>query len=388
LYNQAQEAVKRTQDIVDYPEASGSSSAPKPAKTDNAPAPSSSFTSGRTFSSAQQEKEAMRLYHEATDRVNRAVNGNSPPQDAGALVTGLGGPVAYDSLYPSSVQSASPPPPVVHAPQPMTMNSDMPPPFETGAPRNAREQLDEKERMRREYERRDAEELARQQQEQQQQEAASSSVVPPYDPPPFSAGPSAAAVGEAISEKEALRRKFEQQDREAMAARGGYTSSPSPPSRHTSATAVMSRPTPVPPVGPGGFKPLTAVEEKAMLKYRYESENGASAGGSGSSYYQPASPPPPARILNGRNGTSTPPLSYSPSPKSSIPAPQTPPPLRPRPPPSYIAETQAEDARVSKYTLTGVFPSDDDTGHIKVNGSIFKAPGPPPPLPPKPADEA
>lgn len=398
MLNKAQEAVKRTQEYDEYPVASGSSSMPK-AVTKPA-SPPAQATSSRPFASAQKEKETMRLYQEATDRVNQTVNGEVPI-DAGAVVSGLGGPVAYEQLYPSAVKSASPPP-AAHAYQ---APSDLPPPFEAGAPKNAKEQLDEKERMRQNYERRDAEELTK----RQQVNAGSSSGSHSYDPPPFPSGPSPSDVGEAISEKEILRRRFAQQDREAMGV-PSYT--PVSPSRHVSVSAVpsyspsppprrqvstsgslmphnvrASRPTPLPPVGPGGFKPLTAAEEKATLKARYDAENNAA----GSTYYQ-ASPPATPPYMNGRGSAHTPPLHRdSSSTGASVPTPKTPPPLAPRPPPSYIAETQAEDARVSAYALTGTLPSDAGgaatVGLIHMNGSVFKAPGPPPPLPPKPADD-
>ncbi len=144
-----------------------------------------------------------------------------------------------------------------------------------------------------------------------------SSSPPPFvsssSPPPFSAGSSSSSsstVG--LSEKEILARHFAAQDAEAS----GSHSRP------------VSRPTPTPP---RAGTSMSAAEEKKMLAARYAGEGSSQS--------------------------------------SAFP---TPPPLMPRPPAEYIQETQAEDARVSKFVLHDDIPLE--------NGSVLA----PPPLPPKP----
>jgi len=191
-----------------------------------------------------------------------------------------------------------------------------------------------------------------------------------------------------MSEKEMLQKKFEAQDAEARRAAGA----PRPPPRKVSNSSI-GRPTPAPP---GSVKVLTALEEKALLKARYDAEDaGSKPKVNGNAVY-----------TNG-GGLS--------SPSSSASAPSTPPvppPLMPRPPVEYIQETQEEDARVSRFVTAGGLPPMEEElpTSLSPSSSILrkqtspgpgldvtpftpftpgfdaKLPGPPPPLPPKPAE--
>jgi len=140
---------------------------------------------------------------------------------------------------------------------------------------------------------------------------------------------------------------------------------------------------------------LTALEEKALLKAKYDAEDVGSkpkVNGNGNSVY-----------TNG-GGLSSPSSSAS-SPST----PPVPPPLKPRPPVEYIQETQEEDLRVSRFVTAGVVPAEEihpstlspspsllrksTTPGLDVTpftpftpGFDPKLPGPPPPLPPKPAE--
>ncbi|KAJ7580927.1 hypothetical protein C8J56DRAFT_896276 [Mycena floridula] len=122
--------------------------------------------------------------------------------------------------------------------------------------------------------------------------------------------------------------------------------------------SLTGRARPTPPASAAGQKPMTAAEDKALL--------GAKFGIT-----------PSANGINAGTGTKVP---------------TTPPPLMPRPPVSYIQETQEEDARVSRMVLAdAVVPLDDINRGSTLNGVTeqvngIKMPGPPPPLPPKPAE--
>ncbi|KAF7304736.1 hypothetical protein MKEN_01187700 [Mycena kentingensis (nom. inval.)] len=362
LYNNAQQAVTRLQGVEFYAGVnqatpshgrtnSNDARGSQPAASSRTPPPQkSTSTKVPQYMTADQEKAALRRYHEAKEAVGR-VQGydEAAPPPANAA------PIAYDSLYPS---------------QGMASGSNSPPPFDTGSmPNNMH--LSEKERFRLAYAAQDA-------------AAARQNATPQDSPPPFS-GPPLAASG--LSEKEQIQRKFDAQDAEARRTAGA----PSPPPRNGS--VPQGRPTPPPPTG---GRILTAIEEKALLKAKFEAEEAATK--------------PKVNGTNGHtNGLS------SPSSSDSLPStPPAPPPLMPRPPAEYIQETQEEDARVSRFVTTNTVPSIDEdplptslshspslirksspSGSPGLSVSPFTpftpgfdatAPGPPPPLPPKPAD--
>ncbi|PBK93290.1 hypothetical protein ARMGADRAFT_1063369 [Armillaria gallica] len=300
------------------------------------------------YPSAADEKAALRRYNEAKQAVDRT-------QNVG-LVNGVGpGPVAYDSLYPSSSSKLSPP------------THDEPPPFEAAASSSSsgfESAMQEKARMRR----------AMEASQPHSPPPPSIDEAPAYgSPPPFASGaPSAAAAlyASALSEKEILRRKFEAQDAEAMASGSGSGPPPVTPPRSTPSSTRHSstRPTPTPPSSSSRI--MTAAEEKAMLKAKYAKED----------------------QVNGSGG------SIASSSSSSVPAP---PPLMPRPPAEYIQETQEEDERVSRMVHEdGALALDDDEDVLPLpngNGSATEVDikpfppfstgftnVPPPPLPPKP----
>lgn len=283
------------------------------------------------YPSAEEEKAALKRYHEAKSAVERTQGIQNPP-------------VAYDSLYPNNLtRSAS---------YSVSPSSSM--------PGNA---LSEKERQRRAYEVQDA--------------AASSQQTPAYSSPPVAYSPPAftsSGSGNALSEKEILRRRYEAQDAAALGSSSGPP--PQPPPRRPSLSHDVRHP----PAGviAGSSRILSAVEEKAQLRARYEAEEQN------------------ARL----NGTPSPPLppsfGYQPTGQGPTAETQTspppPPPLMPRPPAVYIQETQAEDARIRS--------SDDDLlAQSNGNGLDLRSYSPfnggpngksvspgPPPLPPKSFD--
>ncbi|KAK0196464.1 hypothetical protein F5146DRAFT_4067 [Armillaria mellea] len=356
----AQAAVQRTQGIEFVAptgdgtrptrNASTSKSLPNGAGSTTSPREKKSASGSKVpqYPSAADEKAALRRYNEAKQAVDRTQNDG--------LINGVGpGPVAYDSLYPSSSLKASPP------------THDEPPPFEAAASSSSsgfESALQEKARMRR----------AMEASQPHSPPPPSIDEAPAYgSPPPFASGaPSAAAAlyASALSEKEILRRKFEAQDAEAMASGSGSGPAPVTPPRSMSSSTRHSstRPTPTPPSSSSRI--MTAAEEKALLKAKYAMEDQG-------------------------NGSSP---SIASSSSSSVPAP---PPLMPRPPVEYIQETQEEDARVSRMVRDdGALALDDDEDVVppaNENGSAAEldikafAPFsagfpsvPPPPLPPKP----
>lgn len=347
-------------------------------------------SSGPIYPTAEQEKAALRRYQEAKEAVDRTQGVLGPEESSSSGPAGPArdsGPIAYEALFPNAgSSSAGAPPPANQEPPP--------PPFAGGAPVGPAAILSEKERLKREYEARDAAALAAQRQQQQQPSYASPPPAFTPTPPPFTpSAPAPAQYANAIAEKEALRRKFEAQDRAAAAAAAALPP-PAPlqtPSRNSSArpqpppgsgggsyTAPLSpnsRPTPSTPgnAASGSSRILTAAEEKALLKAKFEAQDAAAS----------RSPAPLQPRANGRaNGA---PGTPSPPPFSSAPNGMgvggAPPPLMPRPPVEYIQETQEEDARVARYTMNGENPAVDDWNGMNGYGGNL------PPLPPKPAGQ-
>ncbi|KAG6829867.1 hypothetical protein H0H92_003211 [Tricholoma furcatifolium] len=307
------------------------------------------------YLTAEQEKAALKRYHAAKEAVDRVQNSEYPAaEDAGSLQSGSG-PVAYDALYPDTKGASSSAPP--SAPE-----NDLPPSFDS-IPANLipMSHLSEKERLRRAYEEQDA--------------AAQRQQTPPApaSPPPFSqAAPSPAAVPNALQEKEMLRRKFEAQDAQAMNVAAPVYPQPPPRSNsvNTSSTApVYSLQTP-----PRSNSVNTTTSRTP------------SAGARGP---RPAPTPPssPGRVLTAAEEKALLRAKYaaqearaqqqqqqqssyengvgSSQPTSSTAmAPSTPPPLLPRPPAEYIQETQEEDARVSRFAMNSNIPIDDHHDHL------------------------
>ena len=374
----------------------------KQAQAGGSVAPSPAKPAVTQYPTAEQEKAELKRYQEAkraVDRMQSTIDDPPPPA--------LTAPVAYESLYPGTTRGA----PAASSSHPPPPSADAPPPFESAAGgSNIMAHLSEKERLRRKYEAQDAAALARQNTKTAPPPAAYSppAPVPAPTPPPALAGPLPGQYANALEEKEALRKKFEERDKATKAI---PTSQPQPPPRANSVTSnppaspktnggssprrtpstnagAGSRPTPVPPAaGSGSSRVLTAAEEKALLRAKFEARDSGNTRKS----------PPPPTIPNGSasavtNGTTSP----------TVTTPSTPPPLKPRPPVEYIKETQEEDARLSR--LNGQMPILDGSPLPRSNSvssssppsavaldmkpfTPFRAgfdtslPGPPPPLP-------
>ena len=291
------------------------------------PSPPLSITRMPHYPSAEEEKAALKRYHDAKLAVDR--NQNTQFVSREALDAGpSAGPVSYDSLYPEPDEPG------------YADGSDMPPPFESSGGSSQPHYLNEKERLRRQYEARDAAALAAQAQAQAQapEPPTHTAQVPSYS------GPSPEESG--LSEKEILRRRLDEQERAALLhqqqqqqlqqqlqQQQAQEQEPEHPARLQTPPRVSgSRAPPVPPTM-NGVKHLTAAEEKARLRAKYEAEDRASANG-----HAPEAP------LSRHPYASATPM------RESLP----PPPLLPRPPVEYIQETQEADLRGRYFDSLGV----------------------------------
>ncbi|RPD66516.1 hypothetical protein L226DRAFT_566938 [Lentinus tigrinus ALCF2SS1-7] len=314
------------------------------------PTPNKSPTTpGSALPSAADEKAMLQRYYEAKNAVWQTQSSHY------GRVPGNAGPVQYDSLYQATSPATSIPGPQSpsHVASP---HADMPPPFaDATAGSSSHPILSEKERQRRHYEAMDA--AAAQQQQSWQPapplaEYASSPPPGPYPgppavpagaPPPFSPSPKSPPLS-AYEEKEMLRRRYEQQD---SASAPGTTPTP-PPRASQVPNGVRARPPPTPPISPNApgtpvsARPLTAAEEKARLKALYEAED--RAGGPPRALAPPAQSPYPSPPPSNGYHDQLDVSRTTPSPQTT---PPPPPPLAPKPPREYIEETQLEDKRTT-----------------------------------------
>ncbi|KAF8261262.1 hypothetical protein EI94DRAFT_1746344, partial [Lactarius quietus] len=161
-------------------------------------------------------------------------------------------------------------------------------------------------------------------------------------PPPWV--PSADySQGENMSEKERYRIAYEARERAAAQVQQPVSPPPSasppvsPPADYYTVTGTV-RPPPWQPPPPTVMQPGSrAVEEKALLKAKYEGEE-TKALPPPSPPHKGHSPPSPRKALTAPAVPTTQTQTQTP--------PQTPPPLMPRPPASYIQETAEVDARL------------------------------------------
>ncbi|KAG6371878.1 hypothetical protein JVT61DRAFT_8877 [Boletus reticuloceps] len=282
------------------------------------PSPPSSASRIPHYPSAEEEKAALKRYHEAKLAVDRNQNVQYGSPGAGSSAAGAT-PASYDSLFPEPNG------------QDHASGSDMPPPFESSGSSSQPHYLNEKERLRRQYEARDAAALAAQPQAQAQIRDHASSPSHSADAPAY-AGPRPEDNG--LSEKEILRRRLDEQDRVAQLLQQQQQQQQHYEELEQPQALPRVNGTRAPPVPPtmNGFKPLTAAEEKALLRARYEAEEQATVNG----YAEDA---PPSRH------------PYA----TAIPTTEVPPPpLMPRPPADYIQETQEADVRGRYYDSLGV----------------------------------
>ncbi|KAG2037174.1 hypothetical protein BDR03DRAFT_1010875 [Suillus americanus] len=246
LYQHAVSSMNKNSTDYTSPNASANVS---PSRSPNPPSPPLSTSSKIVphYPSAEEEKAALKRYHEAKLAVDRSQNTQYATREG--ISSSSAAPVAYDTLYPSSSISRS----ASYGAQPS--GSDMPPPFD--GPNGQPQYLNEKERLRRHHEAQDAAAMTA-------QSSAAADISPSYIASPLYSPPAQSSATSALSEKELLRRRFEEQDSAALAQQ-----QPQPPPPR----AVNGSRLPPPPVTPvSGLRPLTAAEEKAQLRAKYAAE--------------------------------------------------------------------------------------------------------------------
>jgi hypothetical protein len=296
------------------------------------PAASQTLKSSR-LPTAAEEKDMLRRYHDATSAVQRHHEANFGSSDGVISSSSSGLPPDTTAVpYPEGNLDTSGPAP-----------DELPPPWVPSPEFSQLEGMSEKERYRIAFEAR--ERTAADQQFASPPPLASPTTSPPADYytvtgtlPPDVNGP------------------------DPPAADGGLPppwqpASPATQSGLPQHLRARSPPLPPSPTQPGQQRMLSAAEEKALLKAKYEAEE------------QPvvaASPPPitPRRQDEYNSPTRTPSTTgLLPSPIRSDPPisrdqrqispPRSPPPLLPRPPASYIRETAEEDARLRDELANG-----------------------------------
>jgi hypothetical protein len=292
--------------------------------------------------SAAEEKEMLRRYHDATRAVQQHHEANFGSSD-GFM------PSASSSL---PQDSAVAPYPGDLDPSPGPMPDELPPPWVPSPEFSQTESLSEKERYRIAYEARER--------------AAAAAAAEQQSAPPHPSANAARLPEDYYTAIGTPHPRVNDSDQLPVAAGGGLPPPwhPAPPITQSGLPPhLRARSPPVPPsnaVPAGSQRMLSAAEEKALLKARYEAEENMSAS-------------PPSATPHGQQEQHSPPrVSSSPERHSSIRGelpgsgeqkqtasataptpPRTPPPLRPRPPASYIQETAEEDARLQDELANG-----------------------------------
>lgn len=313
------------------------------------PPPISQTAQSSRLPTAAEEKEMLRRYNDATNAVHRHHEANFGPSDgvmssASSSMphgTSVGSDMDMDNSYASAPD-------------------ELPPPWVPSAEFSPQvESMSEKERYRIAYEAR---------------ERAAAQQQPPLASPPPSASPPVSPPADYYT---ATGMRPSTSGSVTSPPADYYTATGMRPSTSGSMTTDRGQPPPPwqpqPPAQPGGLplppnlrtrspplppassqRIMSAAEEKAMLKAKYESEEPKAAS-------PPPSTPPKAKGAAHNNNNNSP----SPTTQTQTP-PQTPPPppLMPRPPASYIQETAEEDARLQDELL-----ATDGNGNADVAGA-------------------
>ena len=257
--------------------------------------------------SAAEEKEMLRRYHDATRAVQQHHEANFG---------------SSDGIMPSASSSLSPDSAVVPYPGDIdhssgSVSDDLPPPWVPSPEFLQTEGLSEKERYRIAFEARErAAAIAAA--EQQPTSAADNGLPPPWHPSPPTV-------------------------QSGLPSHLRARSPPVPPSTPFSASTPRM---------------LSAAEEKALLKAKYEAEETTSAPAPPTVHHpqqeqQSISPSSPERLDFTRGETPGIREQRQAASAATSTLPQVPPPLRPRPPASYILETAEEDARLQDELANG-----------------------------------
>ena len=285
---------------------------------------------------AAEEKEMLRRYHDATRAVQRHHEANFGSSEG--VMSSTSSSLPHDANagpYTGGPDSSDPAP------------DELPPPWVPSPEFSQLEAMSEKERYRIAYE-------ARERAAAEQQSAS----------PPPSANPATSPPADYYTATGTLPPGV---NGSGATTDGGLPPpwQPTPPSTQSGLPPHLrarSPPLPPNPTQPGVKRVLSAAEEKALLKAKYEAEEQLAA-----------SPPLPVTPRRQHEYSSPPRTPPTPGLLSSpirselpisrdqrqvvttpeLPTPRTPPPLLPRPPSSYIRETAEEDARLQDELASG-----------------------------------
>jgi hypothetical protein len=306
--------------------------------------------------SAAEEKEMLRRYHNATRAVQRHQEANFGPSD-GIVSSGSSSLPQSSTVGPYASRDIDDP----SNPAP----DELPPPWVPSPEFSQTDEMSEKERYRIASEARERAAAAAGQQSALSPHTATSPPSDYYTATGTHAGVNGSGLRESTAD-------------------GGL-----PPPWHPTSPVVQSglpphlrsRSPPVPPPNPaqpGAPRMLSAAEEKAQLKAKYDTEQQSTSS-------QPVSPLGQQEYHSSPGATPSP-GKPSPTPieltlsrdqrQAAVPTsapPLTPPPLLPRPPASYIQETAEEDARLQDELANGqlsAVPNGTTTTTAKVSPSV------------------
>ncbi|THH12937.1 hypothetical protein EW146_g7230 [Bondarzewia mesenterica] len=233
------------------------------------------IANGVRFPTAEEEKEMLIRYHNARNAVARHQEVTFGPVDTAMGSSSSQIPPSSENNYSSTISRS-----LSHASShmPNPNDDDLPPPWVPSSDL-ALNNMSEKERYRQAFEAREA--------------VAAYSGSPPPSPAPLPSGASSAQPLSAAAEKKLLRQQYESQDASALVSSFPPPAFHSPPQAYELPPHLRARAPPALPTPPMGGNtsrnPLTAAEEKAMLRAKYEAEER----GEGTGSMPDPTPPPP-----------------------------------------------------------------------------------------------
>ena len=294
------------------------------------PPPASQTSKSSRLPTTAEEKEMLRRYHDATRAVQRHHEANF---SSDVVMSSTSSSLPHETTtgpYPGVDLDTSGPAP-----------DELPPPWVPSPEFSQLEGMSEKERYRIAFE-------AREHAAAEQQSTSPPPLASPTTSPPAGYYTATGTLPPDVNGSD-------------PPATGGGLPPPWQPAPPQSGLPphlrARSPPLPPNPTQPGQQRMLSAAEEKALLKAKYEAEEQVVT----------TSPPPPVAPQRQNEYNSPPRTPSTPGFLSSpmrgevpisrdqrqISPPQSPPPLLPRPPASYIQETAEEDARLQGELANG-----------------------------------
>jgi hypothetical protein len=318
-----------------------------PVTTPPPPPPASQTSKSSRLPTAAEEKEMLRRYHDATSAVQRhhEVNFGSPDGAVPSASSSLPHDATAGPCPGGSLDTPSPAP------------DELPPPWVPNPEFSQLEGMSEKERYRIAFE-------ARERAAAEQQSASPPPPASPTTGPPADYYTATGTLPPGVNGSD------------PPAADGGLPPPWQPASPATQSglpphLRARSPPLPPSPTQPGQQRMLSAAEEKALLKAKYEAEEQTPPSITPRRQDGYSSPRTPSTAgLFPSPIWSEPPISGD---QRQISPPRSPPPLLPRPPASYIRETAEEDARLQDELANGKLSAIA----VEVNGTTTETVTPP-----------